>query len=417
MKKLLYLIVLIVGLIISIPVTIYIVDDNQEALNVGINDVINTVEKEWPDVEGAKKIAKDYHFSFFIKGMDGRILSESSTEEGTSQEYNYVNRLFESEIIVKGEEVGTICFVNDGVKLYKEQMLKLIITESIILLLLVIYSGYIVYKSLIKPIRYINEIIIDLARNSNIETERIARLKLGCYKQYILLMAEEVNKARVKERDADRRLREVVASISHDIKNPISSIRAIVEMQEMLTDSQELKNEFRIIIDKIEQIKKMVSDLHINVIDDLGHLEVAQYSVITSDVREIFSDIDYKKKIRKYDISECVVNMDINCFKQVVENIIYNSYKYANTQIDITSYFEDEFLVVSIKDYGKGVTKDALVFLTQKYYRGEEAKNHEGSGIGLYMANKLMKAMGGKLICKSVYGENFEVLIYLKIDQ
>ena len=59
MKKLLYLIVLIVGLIISIPVTIYIVDDNQEALNVGINDVINTVEKEWPDVEGAKPIVFD----------------------------------------------------------------------------------------------------------------------------------------------------------------------------------------------------------------------------------------------------------------------------------------------------------------------------------------------------------------------
>ena len=159
----------------------------------------------------------------------------------------------------------------------------------------------------------------------------------------------------------------------------------------------------------------MISDLHVNVIDDLGHLESNIKQTSSEFLVPLFEEIDYKKKLDCIEISNCLLQIDEFGIRQVLENIIYNSYKYADTAITVKSNFEKDFLVVSIKDYGEGLSKDDLIFLSKKYYRGKNAKDVEGSGIGLYMVSEMMKTMGGKAVFKSEEGKNFEVLIYIKL--
>ena len=80
-------------------------------------------------------------------------------------------------------------------------------------------------------------------------------------------------------------------------------------------------------------------------------------------------------------------------------NIISNSYKYANTPIQIQYAYEEHFLSMAISDQGSGIPEAELSKITQKYYRGKNAAGKEGSGLGLYISGVLMQKMQGELLC------------------
>ena len=87
-----------------------------------------------------------------------------------------------------------------------------------------------------------------------------------------------------------------------------------------------------------------------------------------------------------------------------VNNIIYNSYKYAGTPIYVESSIEDESLIVSFTDRGGGVDENEITLIVGEYKRGSNTKGKQGSGMGLYISSELMKAMGGSLEASNVDG-------------
>ena len=96
--------------------------------------------------------------------------------------------------------------------------------------------------------------------------------------------------------------------------------------------------------------------------------------------------------------------MDKLRLQQVFDNIFANSYKYADTKIDVTIQKQDSFLSVVIEDYGGGVSLEELPLLKEKYKRGSNVKDKEGAGLGLYISDYFMKEMHGKLIVEN--GDN-----------
>ena len=79
------------------------------------------------------------------------------------------------------------------------------------------------------------------------------------------------------------------------------------------------------------------------------------------------------------------------------DNIFANSYKYANTKIDIAVFREEKALRVVIEDYGGGVEAEELPLLKEKFKRAGNAKEIEGAGLGLYISDCFMKEMHGEL--------------------
>ena len=95
-------------------------------------------------------------------------------------------------------------------------------------------------------------------------------------------------------------------------------------------------------------------------------------------------------------------------------NIIHNSYKYADTAIHVSSTMTDSGLAFVFRDFGKGVPDEELPFLFQKYYRGsrQAEEKTEGFGLGLYISRLLMEQMGGDIQCRNFEdGFAVEVLI------
>ncbi len=93
---------------------------------------------------------------------------------------------------------------------------------------------------------------------------------------------------------------------------------------------------------------------------------------------------------------------DINRMNQVIGNIITNSYKYADTKIEVDYSVIDDYLEMKIRDFGPGISEEELPAVTNKFYRGKNAeeKQKEGSGLGLYISKSLMEKMDGELICE-----------------
>ena len=280
--------------------------------------------------------------------------------------------------------------------------------------------GLILYieKNVIRPIGKISRYTKQIADGKyEIPVYEFDKTFFGLLTESFDIMREELMYAKKKEQEADKSRREVIASISHDIKNPVASIHAIAEYQYYTTTSQENRMEYETIMEKASQINGLITNLHTSVLNDLERLEIHPIIEASTLVEKILKKADYKKKLKNFKILECLLVLDKVRFEQVVDNIFANSYKYADTEIEIQSYFEDDYLCICIKDSGNGVKKEEEIFLTQKYYRGKNAQEREGSGMGLYITEYLLKGMQGMIKCESEEKEYFMVKIWLALGK
>jgi len=103
-------------------------------------------------------------------------------------------------------------------------------------------------------------------------------------------------------------------------------------------------------------------------------------------------------------------------FKYSSLTVISNSYKYADTQIDITYTFIEGYMKMSIRDYGPGVAEEELQLVTNKFYRSKTPEHDkvDGSGLGLYIAKSLMEKMNGELRCVNA-NPGFEVWLLIPL--
>ena len=382
--------------------------------NTEANDIIFTVRKYWPDAERAVRMMQGYGTDYLVTDAEGRTVAASSSGLNTDYVYDFIHKDYSVDILGDGKVLGRIIFINNGEDDLKRKVGVWALAFLAIFLLKDILAVFYLWKHIFDPVKRMNDLAGQIARG-NLDIPVDCSASFGAFSESFDIMREELLYARKGEQEADKRRREVIASISHDIKNPMASIQAIAEYQSLTTGSEELRREFETIMQKTNQINGMIHNLHTSMLDELERLEVRPKELGSSAIGEALRQADFRKRIKDFEIPECLVMADQVRFMQVADNIISNSYKYADTQIEVCSWFEDECLCISIKDFGKGVKKEEEIFLTQKYFRGQNAKEKEGSGMGMYIAEYLVKGMGGRLLCRSEENAWFEVRIWLAL--
>ena len=88
---------------------------------------------------------------------------------------------------------------------------------------------------------------------------------------------------------------------------------------------------------------------------------------------------------------------------QVIENLVRNSLKYADSDVEIKVQKDEEYAFVSVSDRGNGIPDEDLPFVFDKFYRGSNTGNVEGSGLGLYIVKYLITKMKGEVRAENVY--------------
>ena len=108
------------------------------------------------------------------------------------------------------------------------------------------------------------------------------------------------------------------------------------------------------------------------------------------------------------------VNVDKNRLIQLCENIISNGRKYAKTDIDVSAAREDDCVALYFRDYGGGIPDENMPFIFDKFYRGSNCGDEQGSGLGLYIVKYIAEKSGGKVFLRN-YGNGLEVKVVIPV--
>ena len=223
----------------------------------------------------------------------------------------------------------------------------------------------------------------------------------GAFSESFDIMREELKAAREREQEAVRSRKEMIASLSHDIKTPVASIKAMADVMELTADTPDERSTLHAINEKADSIDRLVSNLFHATLEELNRLPVSAEELGSDLLVQIIKNADHLNKLTAFDIPGCVIMGDKLRIEQVVGNVITNSYKYAGTPINVDAFIEQQNLCVQICDSGGGVPEQEIELLTEKFRRGSNAQGKDGSGIGLYISDYFMKCMGGSLSCSN----------------
>ncbi|WP_431209652.1 sensor histidine kinase [Puia sp. P3] len=92
---------------------------------------------------------------------------------------------------------------------------------------------------------------------------------------------------------------------------------------------------------------------------------------------------------------------------QVITNYLSNAVKYSedNYDIEVSTVVEGDSVVVSVKDYGKGIPARDIPYIFNRFYRAQKTKNLEGLGLGLFLSKQIVTAHGGNAWVESEEGK------------
>ena len=230
-------------------------------------------------------------------------------------------------------------------------------------------------------------------------------------------MRREIISARAGEKQAVENNKTVIATLSHDIKTPVASIRAYAEgLDAYLETSPEKRSRYlEVIMRKCDEVSKLTNDLFIHSLSSLDKLGISLRptevcGLLSEAVIELDphgSEIHFERPYYEFYTSS-----DPDRLKQIVENIITNARKYAKTDIDLTLRREDRSLSIIFTDHGKGIPDEDMAFVTEKFYRGHNCEGEQGSGLGLYIVKYLCDKTGAELSLRNT-GSGLEVTVTL----
>ncbi|MBQ5767396.1 MAG: HAMP domain-containing histidine kinase [Clostridiales bacterium] len=406
MKKRFVLLAVLLTVILIIPVLFLNYGKQASAGyldNTVVNGLLNELAADWDNVKAKNKsiVPQIEGISYEVMDNDGRILVRTETgmpeDLGRATSERYTIR----DIKVDGEVVGKLLISNDFTSMrsetqknYERRFIIVALVEALLIALFLLW----VYRNIIKPFEDLKEFASDIASGDLDKPLKMDRGNIfGSFTESFDIMRTELSEAKQKEYEAQRSKMELVSQLSHDIKTPVASIKALGELLEAQSTDPKTKERLGSIVTKADNIDAMVSDLFTETLTELNELNVETSEQESRILDRIIRDADHMDLVTGRNVEECIIMCDPLRVTQVVNNIIFNSYKYAGTKIHLESHIEDDYLVVSFTDEGGGVSNDEIPMITKRFRRGENAKGKPGSGLGLAIAYELMEKMGGDL--------------------
>lgn len=367
-------------------------------------------------------------------GLSGNVRKENLEQEFDCEiiylkDKDYGTRLNEAlksqavalDLEQDGNTVGKVIWT-DTANLYQELKGNLLIKlEAVcgILLLAGLLLCFILYVFFVAPFRRLQTFSGEIAKgNFDVPLPMQRYNYFGAFTESFDILREELKRAKESEYQANRSKRELMAELSHDIKTPLSTIKATCEVFQLKAQDADTMEKINIIAAKAEIMDALVENLFQAAMEELEILKVEPVEESSLDIKTILDELKFYGNIRvENDVPECLVYMDKLRLSQVMDNVVSNSRKYAGTEISVSFAEETEGIQIRIRDYGQGIPEEELACITEKYYRGSNAKGKTGSGLGLYLSHMFMEQMRGGMECSNISdseGNGFFVILYLK---
>ena len=214
-----------------------------------------------------------------------------------------------------------------------------------------------------------------------------------------------------KEKELGELKSRFVSMASHEFRTPISTILSSAYLIEKYITTEDqpkrekhlqrifssvnmltnILNEF-LSLGKIEEGKILVRLSHVNIQD-----------LMISIAREMKSNLKKHQKIRCFHEGNPFVYLDTSLLKHIIMNLISNASKFSfeKSWIEIKTSTNEQKIYISVKDSGKGIAAEDQKHLMERFFRGANAGNIQGTGLGLHIVSKYTELMNGTIECKS----------------
>ena len=241
--------------------------------------------------------------------------------------------------------------------------------------------------------------------------------------KYVNDIAGGFSNAISEQLKSERMKTELITNVSHDIKTPLTSIINYVDLLEKENiDNENIKKYLEIIDNKSQKLKKLTEDLveaskassgniKLNIerinLDELIKQEIGEFEDKFNKIG-LTTIIDIKDK-------NIYINADGRYIARVLDNIFSNISKYAleNSRVYIDVNKENDNVLVTFKNISREKLNISEEELMQRFVRGDESRNTEGSGLGLSISESLTKLQGGEFEI-NIDGDLFKVMIIFK---
>jgi PAS domain S-box-containing protein len=232
---------------------------------------------------------------------------------------------------------------------------------------------------------------------------------------------EELSKSLEKEKDLSELKSRFLSMASHEFRTPVSTVLSsayLIGKYNSAEDEPKRRKHLERIVSSVNMLTDILNDfLSVGKIEEgkipVRFSEFNIHELISSIAEEMKSNLQKGQQIVCYHKGEPMVFMDASILKHILMNLISNASKFSHEGglIEIRSSQSKENITCSVKDYGIGISKEDQQHLMERFFRGANAGNIQGTGLGLHIVSKYAELMNGKVKCKSVAGKGSEFIV------
>lgn len=280
--------------------------------------------------------------------------------------------------------------------------IQVTVTCGVIIFFYMLFIFFYLYRKMLAPFQKLEQYAGELAKgNLDVSLDYERTNFFGAFTWAFDHMREELIRARKREEYAIQENKTIIATLSHDIKTPIASIRAYAEALEAnLESGYEKRQQYAsVILKKCDEVTGLTNDLVLHSLSELEHLEIEKQQIQMDTVlEEICRDFAYEEVVLDTPFPRAELCLDEKRLAQVIENLLNNARKYApGTKIEVSAQIRDGKYEIHVRDHGKGILPQDMPFICEKFYRGKNTGDAPGSGLGLYIVTYILKRMDGEL--------------------
>jgi two-component system, OmpR family, sensor histidine kinase BaeS len=320
-------------------------------------------------------------------------------------------------LISNSKNIGTIIigyfgtsYLSSGSVTFISTLNRSFLLSAIAALIFGLFVSIIISKQLSKPLVKITE-TANKMRAGNLQVRAV----IDTNTREIDELSNSINYLAETLNDQEMLRKRLTSDMAHELRTPLTILKTHVEA--FMDGIWEPTNErFESFYDEIERLTKMVDNLR-----NLAKLEQANISLNKSELNvstELSKIVDTFKPLyikKNYELTsriapQIVAIMDKDKFKQIMNNLLSNSYKYlkANGKVEVILKKEFETIIIKVTDNGIGIPEKDLPYIFERFYRSDISrdKNTGGSGIGLTITKTFVEAHGGKIYVESKLNES-----------
>ena len=280
---------------------------------------------------------------------------------------------------------------------------------GVIAILFIAVMLYIKY-AILAPFERLSSLPYELSKgNLTTPVKETKNRFFGKFLWGIDILRENIEQQKQRELEMQKEKKILLLSLSHDIKTPLSAIKlySAALWKNLYSDAEKQQKVAESITEKADEIEGYISQIITASREDFLSLqvEIGEFYLseliekITGYYREKMTLIKTDFNVGKY--KNCLLSGDLSRSVEVLQNVMENALKYGDgRRVELIFPEDDECVQIAVTNGGCMLGKDDLPHIFESFWRGANAENIRGSGLGLYICRQLMRKMNGEIFAE-----------------